>query len=181
MAFVKIEDKSKECELIVFPGVYEKLNSVWQQDQVVIIKGKVNYKDRDGNIGQELKILVGQANIVSEDDAKAYQPKGKKPKPPKGSTPTSSKKSPTPPPKPVDNTQAQPQTLFVQIKDPADDTRLRKLKEISSEHPGPNNVILVLGEGEKKTALKMPFKVQINDAITAQLHHFFDPSCIAIK
>ncbi len=88
MAFVRIEDKSGECELIVFPGVYEKLTSVWQQDSVVIAKGKVNYKDRDGNMGQELKVLVNTANVISQDSVTTYKATGKKPKPPKGSTPT---------------------------------------------------------------------------------------------
>ncbi|MBP9738264.1 DNA polymerase III subunit alpha [Candidatus Saccharibacteria bacterium] len=179
MAFVKIEDTSGECELIVFPGVYEKLNSVWEQDQVVIAKGKINYKDRDGNMGQELKILVDQANIVSEEDAKAYQPKGKKPKPPKATKPSNTPK--TPPPKPVDPKPSPSQTLFVQIKDPNDSEKLLKLKEIAGEYPGNQNLVLVLGEDESKTALKMPFNISIKDELTSRLQEYFEPSCVAVR
>ncbi len=184
MAFVKLEDKTTECELIVFPGVYEKLNSVWQQDQIVIAKGKVNYKDRDGNMGQELKILVDQANIVSEEDAKLYQAKGKKPKPPKGSSPTR-RSTPTPPPTlpPVDSrpiTATAPK-LYVHLKDPNDSEKLVALRKVAGDHPGEHELILVLGEEAAKTALKMPFRVGIKDELTTALHEFFDPSCVAVK
>lgn len=184
MAFVKIEDKSGECELVVFPGAYEKLNSVWQQDQIVIAKGKVNYKGRDGALSDELKILVEQANLVSEEDAKAYQPTGKKPKPPKGSTPT--KKSGPPaglPPLEPPSSSAPPanQKLFVHLKDPNDNKRLLALKKVASEHPGNHELILVLGENSAKTALRLPFKIHIKDELTKQLHEFFEPNCIAVK
>lgn len=189
MAFVKIEDKSAECELIVFPGVYEKLNAVWQQDRVVIVKGKVNYKDRDGNVGQELKILADQANLVTEDDAKAYQPKGKKPKPPKGSkaiAKTATSAEPKKVYKPLMDTRPQPpkaaeKRLFVQVKDSQDKEKLLFLKQQATAHPGDGQLILVLGEDEKKTALKMPFGVSIDDQFTKKLTEVFDPSCVVIK
>lgn len=185
MAFVKVEDKSGECELIVFPGAYEKLNSVWQQDQVVIAKGKINYKDRDGTIGQELKVLVDQANLVSEEDAKAYQSTGKKPKPPKGSKPSSSQNGgnglpPLGPPTPSTPPPSAPK-LFIHLKDPNDSDKLLALKKVASEHPGENELILVLGEESQKTALRLPFKIAIKDELTSRLHEFFEPSCVAVR
>ena len=184
MAFVKIEDKTGECELIVFPGVYEKLNSVWQQDQIVIAKGKVNYKDRDGNLGQELKVLVDQANLVSEEDAKSYRSTGKKPKPPKpgaGSKKSSNTPSGLPPLDPPKSVTTSMPKLFVHIKDPNDNTRLLALKKVAAQHPGENELILVLGEEAAKTALRMPFKIDIKDELTKQLHEFFEPGCVAVK
>lgn len=180
MAFVKIEDKTQECELIVFPGVYEKLNSVWEQDQVVIAKGKINYKDRDGNMSQELKILVDQANIVSEEDAKAYQPKGKKPKAPKGSKPTEAKKD-TPPPRPLLEPKAQEKVVYVQIKDPQDSDKLQHLKEVASSHSGTDQVVLVLGDGTTKTAMKMPFSVTYTEQLIEELSKYFEPADVIYK
>lgn len=183
MAFVKLEDKTSECELIVFPSVFEKLNSVWQQDQVVIAKGKVNYKDRDGNMGQELKILVDQANLVSEEDVKAYQSTGKKPKPPKGSTPkkpSSPQSTSLPPSTPSSPPIASPK-LFVQLKDPNDSERLLALKNVSVDHPGSDEVILVLGQDDAKTALRMPFTVTVADELISKLRDIFDPASVAVK
>lgn len=180
MAFVKIEDKTQECELIVFPGVYEKLNSVWEQDQVVIAKGKINYKDRDGNMGQELKILVDQANIVSEEDAKAYQPKGKKPKVPKGKKPTEMKKD-SPPPRPIVENKTEHKIVYVQIKDPQDSNKLQHLKQVASNHTGSDQVILVLGDGTTKTAMKMPFSVTYDDQLITELSQYFEPDDVIYK
>lgn len=178
MAFVKIEDKSGECELIVFPGVYEKLNSVWEQDQVVIAKGRVNYKDRDGNVGQELKVIVDQANRVSEEDAKTYQATGKKPKPPKGSTLAKNETSETPELKP---SAIKKRIIYVQIKDAQDEDKLKALKQVSSEYGGLDEVILVIGEGENKTALRMPFKVTASSAYKNALLEYFDEESLLIK
>lgn len=181
MAFVKIEDKSGECELIVFPGVYEKLNSVWEQDQIVIAKGKVNYKDRDGNMGQELKIMVDQANRVSEEDAKAYQSTGKKPKPPKGSIASkapaqtvASEKSSVAMPKPLAK-------LYVRVKDSGDAEKLLALKEVAAQHLGDSELILVLGEDTQKTAIRLPFKVSIQDELKEKLYDTFGKDAVVEK
>jgi DNA polymerase-3 subunit alpha len=184
MAFVKLEDKTSECELIVFPSVFEKLNSVWQQDQVVIAKGKVNYKDRDGNMGQELKLLVDQANLVSEEDVKAYQSTGKKPKPPKSSKPkkpSSPQSSNLPPRTPSHKSPVTSPKLFVQLKDPNDSERLLALKTVSVDHPGSDEVILVLGQDDAKTALRMPFTVTVADELISKLRDIFDPASVAVK
>lgn len=180
MAFVKIEDKSAECELIVFPGVYEKLNSVWEQDKVVLAKGKINYKDRDGNMGQELKVLVDQANVVSEADAKAYQPKGKKPKVPKGSKPTPQTKEAVLPPKPIDD-QAVRKVVYVQVKDPNDGDKLQVIKDVASQFAGSDELVLVVGEEPNKTALKMPFKVQICPELTDKLGASLGSEAVVVK
>lgn len=183
MAFVKIEDKVSECELIVFPGVYEKLNSVWEQDQVVIAKGKINYKDRDGNMGQELKILVDQANVVLESDAKAYQATGKKPKVPKPTTATKKKKKPTglPPLAKSPQDKLDEKKLYVQVKDSGDSEKLLALKTIAKKHSGDEPLILVLGQGDNKTALQLPFKVAINNECLSELHDVFGKDCVVIR
>lgn len=178
MAFVKIEDKSGECELVVFPGVYEKLNSVWEQDQIVVAKGKVNYKDRDGTVGQDLKVLVDQANRVLEEDAKAYQPTGKKPKPPSGAKlSVAAKPSVATVLPPVNNGIRK---LYVQIKSVEDEDRLLSLKKLANIHTGSDQLILVLGEGSGKTAMKLPFAVKADD-LAAALGNIFEPACMHIK
>lgn len=181
MAFVKIEDKTSECELIVFPSVYEKLNSVWVQDQVVLAKGKINYKDRDGNMGQELKILVDQANVVSEADAKAYQVTGKKPKIPKSTAPKKKKSSSLPPLATAPPSAVSQQKIYVHIKDPEDTEKLLALKSIAKKHTGDIPLILVLGEDSNKTALQLPFKVTATEECQDELKSAFEPDCVAVR
>lgn len=181
MAFVKIEDKSSECELIVFPSVYEKLNSVWEQDQVVLAKGKINYKDRDGNLGQELKILVDQANVVSEEDAKAYQATGKTPKLPKTAMLKKKKSSGLPPLASNPNQAVKIEKMYIQIKNPNDNEKLLALKTIAKKYPGDKPLILVLGENDKKTALQLPFKIEISDDSKKNLVDVFESDCVIIR
>ncbi|MCA9313778.1 DNA polymerase III subunit alpha, partial [Candidatus Saccharibacteria bacterium] len=180
MAFVKIEDKTGECEAVVFPGVYEKLNSVWEQDRVVLVKGRVNYKDKEGNIGQELKIIVDQANMVMEDDIKAYQQTGKKIKAPKGSTPTPNKVEQADRPVPKFVTEERDSKLYIHIKDPNDSERLVKIKQIALDNPGMSELILVFGESEK-TALRMPFKVSINQEVVDLFKEGYEPETVILK
>lgn len=77
MAFVGIEDKSGELELIVFPKAYEKNPGLWEPDTVLEVSGKINTKDREGKPGGDLKIMVDDAKVIDYDIAKAYKSTGK--------------------------------------------------------------------------------------------------------
>ncbi|HLZ14661.1 MAG TPA: DNA polymerase III subunit alpha, partial [Candidatus Saccharimonadales bacterium] len=57
MAFVKIEDQFGGLELILFPNAYMQTTGLWERDRVVLVRGKLSAKDRDGNLGEELKVL----------------------------------------------------------------------------------------------------------------------------
>ncbi|MDB5185736.1 MAG: dnaE, partial [Candidatus Saccharibacteria bacterium] len=57
MAFVKIGDQFSELELILFPSIYQQTTGIWERDRIVIVKGKVNAKDREGNIIDDVKVL----------------------------------------------------------------------------------------------------------------------------
>jgi DNA polymerase-3 subunit alpha len=47
MAFLDIEDMRGGLETIVFPTVYEKCKEVISVDSVVVLRGKLNFKDED--------------------------------------------------------------------------------------------------------------------------------------
>ena len=59
MAFVKIDDFTGNCELIVFPKVFERTKFTWVSDKVVLIKGKVDQKD------DRLSVLVDDAKLLT--------------------------------------------------------------------------------------------------------------------
>ena len=48
MAFVKIEDQFAEVEVILFPSSYQQTLGLWERDKVVIIRGKINARDKAG-------------------------------------------------------------------------------------------------------------------------------------
>lgn len=58
MAFVKIDDMTAIIEVVVFPSIYEKTKNIWQNDRVILVKGKVSEKeDRLTVIADDAKLL----------------------------------------------------------------------------------------------------------------------------
>jgi DNA polymerase-3 subunit alpha len=47
MAFLDIEDLFGGVEAIVFPNVYERCAAVIAEDSIVVLRGKVNFKDEE--------------------------------------------------------------------------------------------------------------------------------------
>ncbi|MDZ4229304.1 MAG: DNA polymerase III subunit alpha, partial [Patescibacteria group bacterium] len=46
MAFATLDDDSGQIELVIFPTLYSQTKSLWQSDQVVLVTGKVDMKNR---------------------------------------------------------------------------------------------------------------------------------------
>src|SRR6185369_3278449 len=78
MAFIKIEDQTGELELILFPNAYQQTLGLWERDRIILARGKLSAKDREGNIGEELKVLVDDAREITAEQAQAYQTTGKR-------------------------------------------------------------------------------------------------------
>ena len=58
MLFVGIEDMTGQIEVIVFPSVLEKTANAWQEEKIVLVKGRLS--DRDEN----LKILCDSVKVL---------------------------------------------------------------------------------------------------------------------
>ena len=76
MAFVKIESKTSETEFIVFPSLYEQEGSKLAVDNIIKVTGRVNARDKEGNITSEVKIIADSFSIVSDDKLENYQSTG---------------------------------------------------------------------------------------------------------
>ena len=76
MAFVKIESKTSETEFIVFPALYEQEGSKLAVDNIIKVTGRVNARDKDGNITSEVKIIADSFSIVSDEKLENYQSTG---------------------------------------------------------------------------------------------------------
>lgn len=198
MAFVGIEDKTTEGEIIVFPSVFEQVGAKLIQDAVIRVAGKVNARDRDGALTSEVKINAEDIEVVTDKELQEYESTGRKMEGPKTranvkATRVSAKKNY--PGKPAETTAAAvlpelhvaaavedlpAKKLFVHIKNPEDHAALLKLKQICAEYPGQGDIVLVLGE-EKKSALRLPFKVDSNDALIGALVRELGEDCVVLK
>ena len=205
MAFVGIEDKFGEGEVIVFPNLYEKVGAKLQQDAVIRVSGKNSARDRDGNLGDESKLIADDIIVITDGDIDGYESTGRKMEAPKISAavkkerreayrsqkegistkPTTKATAVKAPVKtntqPVNITPETPVSkLFVHIKDPNDHARLIKMKSVCGEHAGMTDVVLVLGE-ENKSAMRLPFKVDTNENLLSQLKNTLGEECVVVK
>ena len=205
MAFVGIEDKFGEGEIIVFPNLYEKVGAKLVQDAVIRVSGKNSARDRDGNLGNESKLIADDIIAITDNDINGYESTGRKMDAPKISSAVKkerreayrNQKNGVSPKSAVKNDAAKPQPkthsapvnvapeipaskLFVYIKDPNDHSRLVKMKSVCGENAGTTDVVLVLGEKDK-SAMRLPFKVDANDNLLSQLKNTLGEECVVLK
>ncbi|MBO4854901.1 hypothetical protein J5500_00660, partial [Candidatus Saccharibacteria bacterium] len=202
MAFVKIEDKVSEIEVVVFPKTFEVVGAKLVQDAVVKVTGRANATDRDGNKIDEVKINAEEISIITDEELDNYQSTGAK-----MLTPTKGVSS-----KPrgkvaatgvgeggfhkggndkpathfkttessVNAEPVKPKKLYVRVLNPSDTESLVKLKQSCSTYPGLSEIILVLGE-EKKKAMRLPFRCEPSKELTDELSEIFGEENVIVK
>lgn len=193
MAFVGIEDKTGETEIIVFPSLYEKYSDQLTQDAVLRISGKINARDRDGNLGDEAKIIADEIEVINDKDLENYQSTGQKMQQPTVKSRAQSK------PKrysqaantyqqagkqknvsaKVEYKEIKISTLYLRVNSPDDQERLLAIKNTCGKFPGLSEVILVLGDD--KSAMRMPFRVDICDELSKRLVEILSEKDVIIK
>ncbi|HEU4715537.1 MAG TPA: OB-fold nucleic acid binding domain-containing protein, partial [Candidatus Saccharimonadales bacterium] len=204
MAFVKLEDKTTEAEVIIFPNLYEQVGAKLVQDAVIRVSGKVSARDRDGNLGDEAKMIADEVVVVTDEELRNYESTGRKMETPRmsshvkatrvaefrakksggqvsapASTPPAEKKPTAEPPRPIMDIPPV-KKLFVHVKEPDDHDTLMELKRTCSDFTGNTDIILVLG-AEKKSAIKLPFKVDGSDDLISSLVKQLGEDCVVLK
>ena len=196
MAFVGIEDKTSEMELIVFPRLYEQLGDSLQQDAIVKVAGTINARDRDGNMTDEAKIIADEISIVTDKELNEYQSHGRKMTAPKGRAAVKNKRYPrknangAPAVTAAASAKAAPaitakpleklETVYVKVKNPSDRDLLVSLKKLCSQNPGQNDIIMILGE-DKSNAIRLPFRVDAQRNLRASLAELLGDECVKVK
>ncbi len=202
MAFVKLEDKTGEAEVIVFPNLYEQVGAKLVQDAVIRATGKVSARDRDGNLTSDVKLIADEIQVVDDDELRTYESNGRKMVKPKGgplkavrtprkstgnwsggngggaksaSAATSVPREMGPPP-----VAEVLKKVFVHVKNPDDQDALMKIRNECSAFPGLSDMVLVLGP-EKQSAIKMPFRVDGSDELVGRLVKILGEDAVALK
>ncbi|HEY5668278.1 MAG TPA: hypothetical protein VIR03_03890, partial [Candidatus Saccharimonadales bacterium] len=160
-------------------GAYQQTAGLWERDKVILARGKISAKDKEGNIGEEVKILVDDAREITGEQATAYQPTGKKMRPPgskrspAAAVTTSKGKDPNEKfeKKPVAAgpgsalakgssavAEPAPERLYIRLHDSKNQDLLFSLKQSIDENKGDTEVVLVLGPVDSKQIIKLPAK-----------------------
>jgi len=202
MAFLGLEDKTGEGEVIVFPNLYEQVGAKLVQDAVIRASGKISARDRDGNLGSEAKMIADEVVIVSDEELRGYESTGRKMDAPKMSSkvkamrvaefkakktggsvsaPAAAKPSDKPVEKPRPIMDIPPvKKLYVHVKNTDDHELLLQLKRICSEFAGNTDIVLVLG-ADKKSAIKLPFRADASDGLMGALVKLLGEDCVVLK
>lgn len=186
MAFVKIEDKTNEVEIVVFPKLFEEIGAKLATDTVVRITGRVNARDRDGNLRDEASVIADEVIEVTERELKDYESTGRKMTAPKKSTASVQATKITKPKTastklasaPVEDVKQR--KLYVHVKDPDDQESLLSIKRLCGEFTGTDEIIMVLGD-KQKSAIKLPFGVTSDDAFISELVKVLGEDAVALK
>jgi DNA polymerase-3 subunit alpha len=205
MAFVGLEDKTHEGEVIIFPNLYEQVGAKLVQDAVIRVTGKISARDRDGNLGTDAKMIADEVIEVTDKELRDYESTGRKMEAPKmsakvkamrvaefkakqtgGTVSAPASKAPeekptaiAEKPRPIMDIPAV-KKLFVHVKDTEDHQALLSLKQACSSFTGNIDIILVLG-ADKKSAIKLPFKVDGSDELLGELVKLLGEDCVALK
>jgi hypothetical protein len=156
-------------------------------DAVIRVSGKVSARDRDGNLSAEMKIIADDIQVVDDAELRSYESHGNKMAKPKAHTAgVMAKRNIAATKRSEDGKTAKAKEenaksnvtytvlvepikkLFVHIKDPDNQAQLVELKQICSQFPGVSEIVLVLG-ADKKSAIKMPFRVDGSDNLIGRL------------
>ena len=209
MAFVKMEDKTGEGEVIIFPNLYTEIGDRLKIDAVLKIEGKVSARDRDGNLKPDAQIIAEVVSVITDEELENYESTGhraeglKARKVPQtktvsqrvsngkkhtftqknsGTTLKTQAANKTPDkPQSAENYQAEKiQRVFLHIKNPSDHESLLSIRKICEKFPGMSEVILVLGEVEK-SAIRMRFKVDASSKLLKELVLLLGEECVVLK
>jgi DNA polymerase-3 subunit alpha len=156
MAFARLADATGEIELIVFPKTYAASPELWQRDNVLLAKGKIDYSRSD-----EPKMLVEEAKIITEDDAKNFKPG------------------------PDQNgggfSESLKQRLYIRLEDSGNQPLLLTLKEKLDGHRGDTEVVLVTGESAKKQIIRLPQMISVNEQSLRELATLFGSTNVVVR
>lgn len=168
MAFVKIEDKTGELELIIFPSTYQQTLGLWERDTVVLVRGKANARDRENRLSDEVKIIVDDGREITAEQAMHYQETGKQRKVPK----TISQKKLQEAAKIADDDLPKVDTaskkLYLRLHNSDNQQLLVALKQTIDSYKGDTDVVLVLGPA--KQIIKLPQGVENSSDLHDALH-----------
>lgn len=209
MAFVKMEDKTSEGEVIIFPNLFSEINEMLKIDTVLKIEGKISARDREGNLKSDAQVIAETVSIITDEELESYESTGRRAeglkarKVPQTKTVSQKvsngqkraflqknnssmvsnepKKTVSKPTMSAENYQAEKlQRVFVHIKNPSDHESLLSVKRICGKFPGMSEIILVLGDTEK-SAIRMPFKVDSNSDLPKELVSLLGEECVVLK
>lgn len=153
MAFAELEDQTAaRVELVLFPAVWQKVSSIVDKGDLIIVKAKLQLQD------EEVKLLVDDAARLDDPDIEGRFRRRSPPRP------------------------AAVQRMFIKIaknkEHPSELTRLKKVLEL---HPGDLQVVLFYERTHKLIALNEEYNVRPSETLKAMIESIMGEQTVRIK
>lgn len=150
MAFVNAEDRYGSIEVVVFPNVYEKYAMYLNEENIIIVRGSLNFKENE-----EPKIIcdtITKARSNEECDKNDLVQK-------------QASQSQSTPPKPQ-----KPTALYIRIDD-LDTELYKKAKRVTDIFEGNTPIIFYLTNSGRKVKAPASMWVSLNDVMIKELKY----------
>ncbi len=157
MVFASLEDKTTSVEVLVFPKILAQNPSIWQEDNIVLVSGKVNLKD-----GQ-LKVLADKVREIGSQMSLEGE-EGKEKDPPEEII-----------------VKAGSESLYLKIPKVGTKEMLMKLKKVLLKFVGDNIVVLLLPQDGGFKEVKIKSKVEICPRLLDELKNLLSEESVQMK
>lgn len=198
MAFLSLEDKQAELDVVVFPNIYEEVGAKLEQDAIIRIEGKVNARDKEGNLSGEVSLIANSIVIVTDEELQNYQATGKAKKAPQISKkikaeklakykaarqkPALNKTEAVTVDKPFTAApQEKSPILYLKLETSENVKLLEEIKKVCSKYNGSSQMIIIIGDNPNRTAIRMPFRVAPNQELVAALQALVGAANVVLK
>ncbi|TSC94447.1 MAG: DNA polymerase III subunit alpha [Candidatus Berkelbacteria bacterium Athens1014_28] len=168
MAFIKIEDQTKNIETLIFPKIYAEYSAIIQPDNAIVAEGFVSNKDG------ELKLLVEGIWSASDKNIPPFSKRAKRKNGGWESTKSeyrNPKQNGENPNIEIRNKEVKKtETITITLPKNADKKILSEIKEILTTHPGENPVIIRLPKnGEDYKEMKIKNRLNISPVVKRKI------------
>jgi DNA polymerase-3 subunit alpha len=156
MAFISMEDKSGEIEVVVFPRVYKKDQKLWERDRVLIIAGSISHRDSGNSPNAGLKIIAEEVEELTADYLKANNlPKSINNYKHTAIQGVAKHLSPI-----TSNNTTKPERVYIRLQNSDDQQTLLSIKKTLDNYRGNTEVVLVIGAAnDKPQIIKLPSRI----------------------
>jgi len=136
MLFVSLEDTTGSIEVLVFPKVYQKNPFFWQKDKIVLVKGRIAFKDGS------YKLLCEDFSEITEEEIKNFRKDNKI------------------------NKKNNPSRIIIKIPSNTSRNILEKINKILiKENGGDTEIILLMNNKKIKTPFKVNYSPKFEEEI----------------
>jgi DNA polymerase-3 subunit alpha len=156
MASAKIEDLTGSVSVTVFPSVYKECVDCLVRDKIVIVRGRVDYRNRQGE--SENEIVVKAETVVPIEKINTDAKKSVKPKVASAQVETCEKPTPT----------VAASAVHIRVLGSAK-LPLARLRDIIARYPGDRKVFLHVSDNGDRTCICLSSRVDPSEALLNEL------------